>query len=61
MPREKRLAIDIEEMKGAYKRREVEAIAFIRKKVKTADMLTKVIDPKALMSILKSGILQHDV
>jgi hypothetical protein len=61
MPREKRLAIDIEEMKGAYKRREVETIAFIRTNVNPADMLTKVMDHKALMSILKSGILQHDV
>jgi isocitrate lyase len=51
MPREKRLAVDIEAMKGAYKRREVETIAVIRTDVNPADALTKVMDPKALMSI----------
>jgi hypothetical protein len=61
MPREKRLAIDIEAMKGAYKIRDVETIAFIRTDVNPADALTKVMDPKAIMSILKSGILQRDV
>jgi hypothetical protein len=61
MPREKRLAIDIEAMKRAYKRRDVETIAFIRTDVNPADALNKVIDPNALMSILKSEILQHDV
>jgi hypothetical protein len=48
-------------MKGAYKRREVETIAFIRTDVNPADTLTKVMDPKALMSILKCRIRQHDV
>jgi hypothetical protein len=51
MPRETRLAIDIEAMKGAYKRREVETIAFIRTNVNPADVLTKVVDPMALMSL----------
>jgi hypothetical protein len=61
MSRETRLAFTIEAMKGAYKRREAETIAFIRTFVNPADALTKDMDPKALMFILKSGILQHDV
>jgi hypothetical protein len=61
MPRAKRLAINIETMKGAYKRKEVETIAFIRTDVNPVDALTKMMNPKALMSILKSEILQHDI
>ena len=58
---EKRLMIDLETMKGAYKRREIEKMGFIRTAFNPADALTKAKKCLAMDDILTTGTLLHSV
>ena len=58
---EKRLMIDLGTVKGAYKRREIEKMGFIRTAFNPADALTKEKKCIAMNEVLETGILEHSV
>ena len=58
---EKRLLIDLNIAKQAYKRREVEMIGFLKTEYNPADCLTKVMGSKVMENILKEAKIFHPV
>jgi len=58
---EKRLMIDLEVVKCAYKEREVEKLGFIRAEHNPSDTLTKVVRSSILEEILKNAELSHPI
>lgn len=56
---EKRLMIDIESVRKAYKNKEIEKMVFVRSPFNPADALTKEIKSPILDQILHTGILEH--
>ena len=57
----RRLMIDLETVKGAYKRREIEKMGFIRTAFNPADALTKARKCFAIDDVMTTGTLRHSV
>lgn len=53
--------VDLETVKGAYKRKEIEKMEFIRTAFNPADALTKVKHCLAMNEVLATGTLIHTV
>ena len=58
---EKRLLIDLKDVKGAYKRHEISQVGFIRSEFNPADALTKAKRSNILQSILSTGSITHPI